>query len=1434
MHSFFHLRKRLFFAVLVLALALGFAAAPVGTTSLAQEAPLDIPDVIVDEYVNEYAITDGLLYWAYACYGGEFRAPGYLRRKPTHGGPTLTLQTTTALDCYTFWWLNADDSGVYYVNYETSSLDFRSTDDPTTATPLYTFSSATSDPIAQLELDDSYIYWAAENNNIYRLSKSGGSALAIAGPRAGLSDLEQWGTELYWLENSGLWHCTKPSCTTPTQVSAHSGTSLKSYILYMFWVEPTASQTIRQRFCFLSCSETVFYTAPDANWVINRPEVGECPDGSQCLYWEEYSVAGSIGRVRRKPLAGGTVDTIADNLLLGPNPVETDDQGVYFFLGNQYLGRLPFTASVVQRDMSAEAWEITQGLQSLNNDVPLVANKTTYVRLYPQLSGTNANFVQAWLEGERGGTPLLGSPLEPLNGTFELDDTWTYDREDRNGGFLFRLPDSWTDAGSITLRGVVDPRNVYADTHPADNTLTRVVTFATKPPVCDIFIPVRTHTPAASTEAPNFWRMIDLHRRLWPVPDVWVYHQNDDVAEPQVCWWGPFPYPCSGPFELDEGTSWSDWVKDDDEALFHIGTRAVFSDDPDECDDIGSAVHYIGMIHPDAPWGWGGLAYSSDWLPNASLVFLPPRDADPPDVWTWPWEGSSLAHETSHNHERKHVDCGSPADPDGSFPYPPCALDDSIDPTHFGFDINELQPIPPEIASDYMSYSGWSESATWQGRWVSDYTYGAMFGRFLAAESPEASTLSSLAPDASNVLIGANVDPLAGQGVLFPAWVFPTTALSQGLQEKWQAMQASAFDAQMLSVESAEAVSYHVRLVDAGNATLADYTLTPIDTEEHQTEAHNLVFLQTFSAPTGEVARLDLMADTSVLYSLQPGSQPPTLNILQPAGGEVYTDSMTISWQADDADPDDSLLFNVQYSPDNGLTWISIVTNFPAAIEGDMNYLSLDDLGGLGASQGANGLIRVAATDGYHTVLADSAPFTVENQPPQAYILSPLSTEIYPASEVVPLRGGAADPESGAISGSSLAWSIDGAAAGSGAENSVAGLAPGTYAVSLNASDPQGGSDSASSYLTISRLEIPLSGSTPTLDGVCDDPQYQGVSLVLAPFSAGGQASVRLMRTSTALWACFGGMPSSTSSVMGIVGLRMDVNNSRDAQAQTDDYAFFVSEDGTPFTRSGNGSGGFFGDGPGGLLAQVSTSGAYWFAELKIDSSVLNGWNHPIGLEAEYLYFIIRNAWPYAANAVAPNTWAWTILGTMPEIDQVTPEEAIAGSPTLNLTLDGEGFQDGAVVNWLGSALPTTYISSTQLSAVVDAGLIAAGSYTLLTVTNPDTITSNPVVFTIRNPQPAISSLDPPGVAAETASLNLTVRGSGFVNGSKVIWNGTVLTSTYINATTLQVTVDADLLKYGGQAGVAVRNPDPAGGESPEVAFYIYISGRVLLPMIVR
>ena len=95
----------------------------------------------------------------------------------------------------------------------------------------------------------------------------------------------------------------------------------------------------------------------------------------------------------------------------------------------------------------------------------------------------------------------------------------------------------------------------------------------------------------------------------------------------------------------------------------------------------------------------------------------------------------------------------------------------------------------------------------------------------------------------------------------------------------------------------------------------------------------------------------------------------------------------------------------------------------------------------------------------------------------------------------------------------------------------------------------------------------------------------------------------------------------------------------------------------------------------------------------------------------------------------------------VPTISSLSPSSAAAGSAGLTLTVNGTGFVGGSVVNWSGSigstvfviALATTFVSTTQLQAVVPASDISSAATVQVTVFNPSpgggTSTASP--FTI-------------------------------------------------------------------------------------------------------
>ena len=199
-------------------------------------------------------------------------------------------------------------------------------------------------------------------------------------------------------------------------------------------------------------------------------------------------------------------------------------------------------------------------------------------------------------------------------------------------------------------------------------------------------------------------------------------------------------------------------------------------------------------------------------------------------------------------------------------------------------------------------------------------------------------------------------------------------------------------------------------------------------------------------------------------------------------------------------------------------------------------------------------------------------------------------------------------------------------------------------------------------------------------------------------------------------------------------------------------------------------------------------------------------------------------------------TFTVTASGTVPPVvTGLSPASVTAGSSGFTLTVGGANFMVNSSVQWNGSARPTNYVSSTQLTAAITEGDVAnAGTATVAVVTPGGT--SSPATFTITspasNPVPAIAGLSPASVAAGSSTFTLTVNGTGFVPGSVVQWNGSSRTTAYVSPTQLTASIIASDVASAGAATVTVWNPAPGGGTSAGTSFTINNPGSNPVPAI--
>ena len=105
-----------------------------------------------------------------------------------------------------------------------------------------------------------------------------------------------------------------------------------------------------------------------------------------------------------------------------------------------------------------------------------------------------------------------------------------------------------------------------------------------------------------------------------------------------------------------------------------------------------------------------------------------------------------------------------------------------------------------------------------------------------------------------------------------------------------------------------------------------------------------------------------------------------------------------------------------------------------------------------------------------------------------------------------------------------------------------------------------------------------------------------------------------------------------------------------------------------------------------------------------------------------------------------------------PVISSLSPALTSAGSAAFTLTVNGSDFTSQSTVNWGATALATTYVSATQLTAPVTAAEIAIAGTTSITVQTPAPGggTSNSFQFEVDS---ADSAATPPSFTVTTATV---------------------------------------------------------------------------------
>jgi hypothetical protein len=156
----------------------------------------------------------------------------------------------------------------------------------------------------------------------------------------------------------------------------------------------------------------------------------------------------------------------------------------------------------------------------------------------------------------------------------------------------------------------------------------------------------------------------------------------------------------------------------------------------------------------------------------------------------------------------------------------------------------------------------------------------------------------------------------------------------------------------------------------------------------------------------------------------------------------------------------------------------------------------------------------------------------------------------------------------------------------------------------------------------------------------------------------------------------------------------------------------------------------------------------------------------------------------------------------VPVVTGVSPAALTSNQANAVLVVTGRNFVANAVVALGGAGLPTTFVSSTQVTAQPQAPMPLGTQPVTVTNPAPGGGPSNAVTIQISSLLPTITAAAPASVGG---GQTVTVTGTNFVPGTRVLFNGTQIPTTAMSTT--QVTATIPLTAASGPASIVVQNP---------------------------
>jgi sugar lactone lactonase YvrE len=253
---------------------------------------------------------------------------------------------------------------------------------------------------------------------------------------------------------------------------------------------------------------------------------------------------------------------------------------------------------------------------------------------------------------------------------------------------------------------------------------------------------------------------------------------------------------------------------------------------------------------------------------------------------------------------------------------------------------------------------------------------------------------------------------------------------------------------------------------------------------------------------------------------------------------------------------------------------------------------------------------------------------------------------------------------------------------------------------------------------------------------------------------------------------------------------------------------------------------------PAGATVTVTGTGFTGTSTVKVGSVVIASFTVVSDTQVTFI------APPTGAGAVSITTPNGTAITPQwftvqnPGINSIAPTSAFTGTANQTLTVSGARFGPNAVIYWDSTALATTVVSSTQVTALIPPTLLLREGTAAITVRNaPAGVASAAFTFTIvPSPNPTLTAITPDSFIAADADTTLVFTGANFQSGATVNLRSvfgfpdsstTSLPTTFISTTELRATLPRSIAANTNIFSIFVRNPQAGSATTSTLGLVI-------------